>query len=103
MARKGAECNTLEVLSGAGGEVVVKLFGSDLNALDRKAEEVRRIVASVPGAVEVYSQAQSGSPEVTVSASRFLQAPTVLLHIAVHLRSYESILRAGPGNNTKST
>jgi CzcA family heavy metal efflux pump len=56
-----------EVLSGARGEVVVKLFGSDLNALDRKAEEVRRIVASVPGAVDVYSQAQSGSPEVTVS------------------------------------
>ncbi|HWM68259.1 MAG TPA: efflux RND transporter permease subunit [Steroidobacteraceae bacterium] len=56
-----------EVLSGARGEVVVKLFGSDLNALDRKAEEVRRMVASVPGAVDVYSQAQSGSPEVTVN------------------------------------
>jgi CzcA family heavy metal efflux pump len=56
-----------EVLSGARGEVVVKLFGSDLDALDRKAEEVRRIVASVPGAVDVYSQAQSGSPEVSVS------------------------------------
>jgi CzcA family heavy metal efflux pump len=56
-----------EVLSGARGEVVVKLFGNDLDALDRKAEEVRRIIASVPGAVDVYSQAQSGSPEVTVS------------------------------------
>jgi len=59
-----------EVLSGARGQVVVKLFGSDLVALDRKAEEVRRIVASVPGAVDVYSQAQSGSPEVTVSLRR---------------------------------
>ena len=59
-----------EVLSGARGEVVVKLFGSDLNALDRQAEQVRRIVASVPGAVDVYSQAQSGSPEVTVSLRR---------------------------------
>lgn len=59
-----------EVLSGARGQVVVKLFGNDLVALDRKAEEVRRIVASVPGAVDVYSQAQSGSPEVTVSLRR---------------------------------
>lgn len=56
-----------EVLSGARGEIVVKLFGSDLDALDRKAEEVRRIVASVPGAVDVYSQVQTGSPEVTVT------------------------------------
>lgn len=56
-----------EVLSGARGEIVVKVFGNDLAGLDRTAEDVRRIVASVPGAIDVYSQAQSGSPEVTVS------------------------------------
>ena len=56
-----------EVLSGARGEVVIKLFGSDLPSLDRTAEDIRRIVASVPGAADVYAQAQTGSPEVTVS------------------------------------
>jgi CzcA family heavy metal efflux pump len=56
-----------EVLSGARGEVVVKLFGSDPTSLDRTAENIRRVVASVPGAVDVYTQAQTGSPEVTVS------------------------------------
>jgi len=56
-----------EVLSGARGEVVVNLFGDDLGALDRKAEEARQILAAVPGAADVFLQAQSGSPEVTVS------------------------------------
>jgi len=56
-----------EVLSGARGEVVVKLFGSDLASLDRTAEDIRRIVASVPGAADVFTQAQTGSPEITVS------------------------------------
>jgi CzcA family heavy metal efflux pump len=56
-----------EVLSGARGEFVVKLFGSDLAALDREAEQVRRIVASVPGAADVFLQSSSGSPEVTAS------------------------------------
>jgi Cu/Ag efflux pump CusA len=56
-----------EVLSGARWEVVVKLFGSDLETLDRTAEDVRRIVAAVPGAADVYSQVQTGSPEITVS------------------------------------
>lgn len=55
-----------EVLSGAHGEVVVKLFGNDLSSLDRTAETIRAIVASVPGAVDVYSQAQTGAPEVTM-------------------------------------
>ncbi|MGH8240199.1 MAG: efflux RND transporter permease subunit, partial [Steroidobacteraceae bacterium] len=55
-----------EVLSVARGEVVITLFGSDLGQLDEKAEEVRQIVASVPGAADVFSQPQSGSPEVTI-------------------------------------
>ena len=56
-----------EVLSGARGEVVIKLFGQDLASLDRTAETIRRVVASVPGAADVFTQAQTGSPEVTVS------------------------------------
>lgn len=56
-----------EVIAGARGEVVVKLFGSDLNALDATAESVRRIAASVRGATDVYLQAQSNSPQVTVT------------------------------------
>ncbi|MDB6085777.1 MAG: heavy metal efflux pump, cobalt-zinc-cadmium [Gammaproteobacteria bacterium] len=55
-----------EVLSGSRGEVVVKLYGSDLASLDRTAGDIRRVVASVPGAADVYTQAQTGSPEVTV-------------------------------------
>jgi CzcA family heavy metal efflux pump len=56
-----------EVLSGARGEVVVNLFGSDLGVLDRKAQEVRRIVAGTRGAVDVFLQSQSGSPELAIT------------------------------------
>src|SRR5262249_6509730 len=56
-----------EVLSGARGEVVVNLFGNDLGVLDHKAEEVRRIVAGTRGAVDVFLQSQSGSPELAIT------------------------------------
>jgi Cu/Ag efflux pump CusA len=56
-----------EVLTGARGEVVLNLFASDLGVLDRKAEEIRQILASVPGAADVFSQTQSGMPEMTVT------------------------------------
>lgn len=56
-----------EILSGGRGEVVVNLFGNDLQVLDQKAEEVRQLVATISGARDVLLQAQSGSPEVTIS------------------------------------
>ncbi|MGH8610486.1 MAG: efflux RND transporter permease subunit [Gammaproteobacteria bacterium] len=56
-----------EILSGGRGEVVINLFGNDLQVLDQKAEEVRQLVATISGATDVLLQAQSGSPEVTVS------------------------------------
>ncbi len=56
-----------EVLSGARGEMVINLFGNDLDLLDQKAEEVRRVVSSVPGAAEVLLQTGNGAPELTVS------------------------------------
>lgn len=55
-----------EVLSGGSGEVVINVFGNDLESMDRTAEAIRRVVAAVPGAADVLLQSQSGSPEMTV-------------------------------------
>ncbi len=56
-----------EILTGGRGEVVVNLLGNDLGVLDQKAEEVRRVVAGVPGASEVLLPTEAGSPELTIS------------------------------------
>lgn len=53
-----------ETLSGATAEVVVNLRGEDLDALDRAAEEVRRVMAAVPGAADVAVENPGGAPEV---------------------------------------
>jgi len=55
-----------EVLSGATAEVVVKLQGHDLDALDRAAAEVLRVMKSVRGAADVTVESQPGAPELVV-------------------------------------
>lgn len=55
-----------EVLSGATAQVVIKLFGTDLDSLDGAAREVAAIVNRVPGATEVQSGAPPVVPEVLV-------------------------------------
>src|SRR5262245_58101313 len=59
-----------EVFSGARGEVAVNLFGSNLPVLDQKAEEIRRVMAATRGAVDVFAESASGSPELTITLRR---------------------------------
>jgi len=55
-----------ETISGATAQVAVNVIGDDLDLIDRKAEEVRQVLAAVPGATDVQMETEPGTPEVTV-------------------------------------
>jgi CzcA family heavy metal efflux pump len=55
-----------ETLSGVTAQVAVKIFGEDLDVLDRTAREVARELARVDGAVDVQVESRSGAPELVV-------------------------------------
>ena len=59
-----------EILSGVIGQVVIKVFGDDLDALDRKAQEVAGALAGVRGAVDVRIESPPGVPEIHVELRR---------------------------------
>jgi CzcA family heavy metal efflux pump len=64
-----------EILSGGRGQVVVNLFGEDLELLDSATHRVRQIVESTAGATDVFTEVQSGAPElrITLRADRLRQ------------------------------
>ncbi|MGD0497046.1 MAG: efflux RND transporter permease subunit [Bryobacteraceae bacterium] len=55
-----------EVISGVTAEVVVKIFGDDLDVLDRKSKEVAQVVAGIPGATDVQVESPPGAPRIVV-------------------------------------
>jgi CzcA family heavy metal efflux pump len=55
-----------ETLSGATAQVVVNIFGDDLDVLDQKAGEVRQVVATISGAADVQVESQPGSPQMVM-------------------------------------
>ena len=55
-----------ETLSGTTAEFVVNIFGNNLDELDRTAQQVRQVLATVPGAVDVNLATQPGLPEMNV-------------------------------------
>ena len=55
-----------EVLSGTTGQVVVKVFGNDLDALDEKARKVSAVLSTVNGAADVQIASPPGVPEIAI-------------------------------------
>ena len=62
--------NVEEALSGAKGEIVVKIFGPDLEVLQDKADQVAAILAAVPGATDVAAFRIGGQTEATITVDR---------------------------------
>jgi len=55
-----------ETLTGSTAEIVVKVFGDDLDSLDIAARRVARAVRAVPGASDVQYDPPAVTPEVTI-------------------------------------
>src|SRR6266699_710266 len=55
-----------ETISGYRAAVVVNIFGDDLDALDRSAKQVVRVLSAVPGAAEVQMQSPPGAPQMVI-------------------------------------
>lgn len=62
--------NVDEALSGVQGELVVKLFGPDLEVLQRKAEEISRVMSRVRGVADLGVEQQFGQPQLRFEFDR---------------------------------
>ena len=59
-----------ELLTGVREDVAIKLFGEDLDVLAAKAEEMGKIIATVPGVGDMKVEATDGLPQITVDYNR---------------------------------
>jgi len=53
-----------ETLSGTTAQVVVNIFGDDLDVLDQKAGEVRQVLAGIRGGTDLQTESVAGSPQM---------------------------------------
>ena len=62
--------NVEEALSGVTGELVVKIFGPDLEVLQEKAAEVERVMMGVRGVADLDVERQFGQPQLRFEIDR---------------------------------
>ncbi len=59
-----------EAETGLKSSLAVKVFGSDLNALDAKAREIRQLLAAVPGITDISIVHGLGQPSLNIIPNR---------------------------------
>ncbi|MCC6764050.1 MAG: efflux RND transporter permease subunit [Deltaproteobacteria bacterium] len=55
------EMRVAEMLTGVRGDVAVKIFGPDLEGLNRTADDLVRVLRAIPGAEDVYTPRNTGA------------------------------------------
>lgn len=59
-----------ELISGVRGDVALKVYGDDFNALEHSAQQVLAVLQDIPGAADAKSEQTEGLPVMTVDIDR---------------------------------
>ncbi|WP_194852427.1 CusA/CzcA family heavy metal efflux RND transporter [Nonlabens antarcticus] len=59
-----------ELITGVREDVAIKLFGEDLKILASKAEEMGKLISTIPGVGDLKVEAIDGLPQITINYNR---------------------------------
>jgi cobalt-zinc-cadmium resistance protein CzcA len=83
------EMRVSEMLTGTRGDVAVKLFGSDLDVLNEKGEQIADILQRIDGSSDVFIRQNSGMQFLQLTIDRARAG-----HLGLDSDSIETLLRA---------
>ncbi|NOV30794.1 efflux RND transporter permease subunit [Methylomonas sp. ZR1] len=89
--------NVEEAISGVKGEIAIKIFGSDLQTLQDRADQVTHILAGIQGATDVAAEQQAGLAQVIVDIDR-----TKVSRYGINVADVERVMEIGMGGKAAS-
>ncbi len=81
-----------EALTGLKSALAVKIYGQDLQVLEDKAVEIKRILSQVPGFAELTVVRELGQPSVQIDVDRKKTA-----RYGINVSDVEGVIQAGVG------
>ena len=91
--------NRIEMLStGIRTEVGIKVFGSDIDELERRSREVASTVQTVRGAANVYAEQITGAPYIDIQVDRQAAA-----RYGINVETIQNVIDTGIGENNLTT
>ncbi len=64
------QCRIDELVAGTRAQLILKLFGEDIDVLKNKAAEIAKVLSSITGGIDLSTEVVSGQPYLTVDIDR---------------------------------
>ncbi|MBD3646363.1 MAG: efflux RND transporter permease subunit, partial [Pseudomonadales bacterium] len=87
-----------ELISGVRATLAAKIYGEDLEELDRLSEEVKEIIENIPGVADLSLEANVGKPQIQIHVRR-----DQLARFGLNADEVLSLVRTGIGNEPVAT
>jgi cobalt-zinc-cadmium resistance protein CzcA len=87
-----------ELISGVRATLALKIYGEDLNTLDRLAGQMKAVLGTVPGAADLSLEANKGKPQLVIKVDRDAAA-----RYGINADDILEVVQAGIGGKAVST
>ena len=87
-----------ELISGVKETLAVKLYGNDLDTLEHLSENIRSVLATVPGVEDLSLEANKGKPQIVIKVNREAAA-----RLGLNADDIMEVVQAGIGGTKAST
>jgi heavy metal efflux system protein len=64
------QCRIDELVAGTKAQLIIKLFGDDMDLLKVKAEEISKVISGIRGATDVVVERVAGQPYLSINVDR---------------------------------
>ncbi len=64
------QCRIDELVAGTKAQLILKLFGEDIDLLKSKADEIAKVLSSIEGGTDLMTEKVSGQPYLTINVDR---------------------------------
>ena len=88
-------CRIDELVAGTRAQLIIKLFGEDMEVLKSKSEEIAAILGRVRGATDINVERVAGQPYITVRPDRGRIA-----RLGLNVEDVQSVVEAAVGGKT---
>jgi len=87
-----------ELISGVRATLALKLYGEDLETLDRLTGQIKGVLDKVPGVADLSAEANKGKPQLIIKVDR-----TAASRYGINADEILEVVQAGIGGSTVST
>ncbi len=64
------QCRIDELVAGTKAQLILKLFGEDIDVLKSKSDEIAKVLSSIEGGTDLMTEKVSGQPYLTINIDR---------------------------------